>query len=167
MATPNPFGNPAANEDENVFELDLTNESGSTTIPEGDYPAKLIGVEKTTSKSSGNPMWVWEFMITKGNEAGTTFKYFTVITPSALWKLVETLEALGIGGFGKNISFKPEEIIGTEIIITVVDDEYNGVTRSSITKVAPSAAGAGSKAAAPGVPTPEKPAKAKSGKGPK
>lgn len=134
MNTSNPFGNPT-DSDENVFELDLQNETGSQTIPEGEYPGKLIGVEKTVAKSSGNPMWVWEFMITSGKEAGTSFKLFTAITPAALWKLVETLEALGIGSYGQNIKFTPEEVLGTPVVMHIEDDDYNGQERSTLARI--------------------------------
>ena len=156
----NPFGNPQDNDGAITFEVDLSNETGSTTIPEGDYIGRLVNLEKTTSKA-GNPMWVWDFAITEGEYAGMEFRLFTAITPAALWKLAETLEALGVGGFGQAIKFTTEEVLNTLVVMHVYDDDYNGQLRSQLDGITAHPNGAGTKYQNPNIPPTSAPATTK------
>lgn len=140
----NPFGNPQEDGEEMMFEIDLTDETGSTTIPEGEYIGRLVNLEKTTSKA-GNPMWVWDFAIVEGEYAGMEFRLFTAITPAALWKVVETLEALGVGGYGQIIKFAPEDVLNTMVTMHIYDDDYNGQLRSQLGSISAHPNGAGTK----------------------
>lgn len=149
----NPFGTPSDEvvTEDNTFSIDLTDQTDPNVIEEGDYIGKLIGVDKTTSKS-GNPMWVWDFVIMEGPHAGKEYRLFTAIIPSALWKLNETLQALGVGGFGKTVSFKPQDVLNTKVVMTISDNEYNGQTRSQLDKISAPEEGAGTKFKASDVP---------------
>lgn len=119
-----------------TFEVDLTNvdTSGGFKIPEGTYRAKLVEVEQSVSKG-GNPMFVWTFEISAGDYIGFQLKTFTAITPAAMWKVAETVEALGIGQTGTTVRFKRSDVINRECGLTVEDQEYNGNVRSSIVRV--------------------------------
>lgn len=119
-----------------TFEVDLTNvdNSGGFRVPEGTYRAKLIEVEQSVSKG-GNPMFVWTFEISAGEQAGFQLKSFTAITPAAMWKVAEIVEALGVGQTGSVVKFKRSDVINRECGLAVEDQEYNGSVRSSIVKV--------------------------------
>lgn len=119
-----------------TFEVDLTNvdNSGGFHIPEGNYRAKLIEVEQSVSKG-GNPMFVWTFEISAGEHRGFQLKSFTAITPAAMWKVAETVEALGVGQTGTVVKFKRSDVINRECGLVVEDQDYNGNTRSSIARV--------------------------------
>lgn len=120
-----------------AFEVDLSDvQDSSYAIPDGTYRAKCINVEQDVSKG-GNPMFVWEFEITGGNYTGRTFKSWTAITPAAMWKVAETVQALGVGQTGTVVKFKRGDVIGRECGIVMEQDEYNGKMSSKIVKVVP------------------------------
>lgn len=119
-----------------TFEVDLSNvdNSGGFHIPEGTYRAKLVEVEQSISKG-GNPMFVWTFEISAGEQKGFQLKSFTAITPAAMWKVAETVEALGVGQTGTVVKFRRSDVINRECGLVVEDSDYNGNTRSSIARV--------------------------------
>lgn len=118
-----------------AFEVDLSNvQENSYTIPDGIYAAKCIDVTQDVSKS-GNPMFVWEFELVGGNYNGRTFKSWTAITPAAMWKVAETVQALGIGQTGRVVKFKRSDVIGKACGLVIEQDEYNGKVNSKISNV--------------------------------
>lgn len=116
------------------FEVDLTDVQDNFNIPEGTYRMKCTDVEQSVSKG-GNPMFVWTFAVVDGNYAGREFKVFTAITPAAMWKVAETVQALGVGQTGSVVKFKRTDVIGKECGALIEQTEYNGNTRSQISKV--------------------------------
>lgn len=117
------------------FEVDLTNvQDSSFAIPDGTYKAKCIDITQDVSKS-GNPMFVWEFEITEGDYRGRTFKSWTAVTPAAMWKVAETVQALGVGQTGQVVKFKKGDVINKLCGIVMEQDEYNGKPTSRITRV--------------------------------
>lgn len=117
------------------FEVDLTNvESNSYTVPDGNYKVKCIEVEQSVSKG-GNPMFVWTFEINEGDYTGRRFKSFTAITPAAMWKVAETVIALGVGQTGSVVRFKRTDVVGKECGALIEKTEYNGQERSQISRV--------------------------------
>lgn len=133
-STPMPGNSTAGSAD--TFEVDLSgvDNSGGFHIPEGTYRAKLVEVEQSVSKG-GNPMFVWTFEISAGDHTGFQLKSFTAITPAAMWKVAETVEALGVGQTGTVVKFKRSDVINRECGLVVEDNDYNGSVRSSIAKV--------------------------------
>ena len=117
------------------FEVDLTDvQESSFTIPDGTYKAKCIDIVQDVSKS-GNPMFIWDFEIIEGNYKGKTFKSWTAITPAAMWKVAETVQALGVGQTGQVVKFKKGDVINKLCGIVMEQDEYNGKPTSRITRV--------------------------------
>jgi hypothetical protein len=78
-----------------------------------------------------------------GEHAGKEFPLFTAIVPSALWKVAETVEALGLGKGGAISKFTKSEALSRRCIISIRKDTYNGQERSSIAKVLPHLDGPG------------------------
>lgn len=118
-----------------AFEIDLSDvQENQYTIPDGLYKVKCMDIEQTVSKG-GNPMFVWDFAVQGGQYEGFTLKVFTAITPAAMWKVAETVQALGVGQTGQVVKFKRTDVIGKICGALVEASEYNGNTRSSITKV--------------------------------
>lgn len=149
----NPFGTP---QEEDIFDLTAEGvELGEETItPEGEYVGKCVDVTKGMSKA-GNPMWIWDFTIVEGSYAGEDFRLHTAITPAALWKLTETLAAMGlVDEAGKPIKFSKGDVINTLVTMEIVPDEYNGRKKASLNKISPYAGGVGKKhtGTMPGVP---------------
>jgi len=117
------------------FEIDLTDTADSQyCIPDGNYKAKCIDVQQNVSKS-GNPMFVWEFELVEGKYKGRTFKSWTAITPAAMWKIAETVVALGVGQSGQVVKFNRSDVIGKLCGLIIEEDEYNGKKSSKIRSV--------------------------------
>jgi len=134
-STPAPMPTPSGASSPDNFEVDLTNVQGSSfVIPNGNYKVKCVEVEQSVS-SSGNPMFVWTFEISEGNNIGFQSKVFTAITPAAMWKVAETVIALGVGQTGEVVKFKRSDVVGKECGAIFEQSEYNGNTRSQISKV--------------------------------
>ena len=134
-STPMPGGVPMGGTAADNFEIDLTNvETNSFIIPDGNYKVKCVEVEQSVSKG-GNPMFVWTFEINEGNYIGKQFKSFTAITPAAMWRVAETVIALGVGQTGSVVKFKRTDVINKECGALIEKFEYNGQERSQISKV--------------------------------
>lgn len=129
-----PSASAAASSDE--FAVDLTEVESSGLMPEGTYRVRCANVEQSVSKG-GNPMFVWDFEVVGGDHSGRILKVFTAITPAAMWKVAETVVALGIGQTGSVVKFKRSDVIGKECGAVVEDTEYNGNKRSQISRVIP------------------------------
>lgn len=115
------------------FEIDLTEVSSGFTIPDGFYRIKCTDIQQSVSKS-GNPMFTWDFEVASGENAGFQLKVFTAITPAAMWKVAETVQALGVGQTGQVVRFKRTDVVGKECGAYVEQSEYNGQMRSSIVR---------------------------------
>ena len=117
------------------FEVDLTGvQENAFTIPDGNYRVKCVDVEQSVSKG-GNPMFVWTFEISEGDHKGFQSKVFTAITPAAMWKVAETVIALGVGQTGSVVKFKRTDVVGKECGALIEATEYNGNNRSQISRV--------------------------------
>lgn len=130
--TPMP-GNSASSAPDS-FEVDLTNVQDNFKVPDGLYRVRCQDVEQSVSKG-GNPMFVWTFVVVEGDYTGREFKVFTAITPAAMWKVAETVMALGVGQQGQVVKFKRSDVINKECGALIEETEYNGNTRSQISRV--------------------------------
>lgn len=116
------------------FEVDLSDVQNNFVIPDGNYRVRCTNVDQTVSKG-GNPMFVWDFQVVEGEHTGFESKVFTAITPAAMWKVAETVEALGVGQTGSVVKFKRTDVVGKECGALIEVTEYNGNERSQISKV--------------------------------
>ena len=116
------------------FDFNLENVESNLRIPAGAYPIVCADVAKDTSQA-GNDMYTWTFRVTEGQYDGRSFKMWTALTPAALWKLGEVLEALELAEVGESGSFKRSDAIGRECWGHVEDDEYNGRLSSKLSSV--------------------------------
>ena len=137
-STPAPTGTPmpgtASSAGPDSFEIDLTNVQDNFKVPDGLYRVRCQDVEQSVSKG-GNPMFVWTFVVIEGDYTGREFKVFTAITPAAMWKVAETVMALGVGQQGQVVKFKRSDVINKECGALIEETEYNGNTRSQISRV--------------------------------
>lgn len=121
-ATPAPFGSPdgtATTEDE-VIEFDL---DGGNKVQPGQYEAQVADVRQMTSKA-GNPMLVWDFVVLSGDYAGMNVPQFTVLNTDSLWKVTETVVALGLADVAtdKRAKFNKSQAIGRTCVVSVTQD---------------------------------------------
>lgn len=129
---PMPGSAPAPSADS--FEVDLSNVENSFTIPDGNYRVRCKEIEQSVSKG-GNPMFVWTFEVSEGQYSGFQSKVFTAITPAAMWKVAETVVALGVGQQGQMVKFKRSDVINKECGAVIEKTEYNGKTNSQIQRL--------------------------------
>ena len=130
--------------DEGEFDYDFTEEEGGRVLP-GDYPARLMAIEDGFTKTKGEPKLEWKFQLWKDGEAWDGFTprpLVTVKNPNAMWKYREVLSALGIGQSGQKGRFKAGDVVGSMCVLTLIDDEYQGVISSKIDRVKPHPKGA-------------------------
>ena len=142
------FGKPKDDDVINILDLDQVDDT-PFYCPPGTYTASCSDCKQSTSKE-GNPMLVFKLTVeTPGEAKGKDVTIFAAMTPAAMWKVKETLAALGYDVATKNLAFKPQSAIGRKCQIVVEDSEYNGQKRSNVKSAKPLPA---AKAAAPAVP---------------
>lgn len=141
MAPASPFSKPSKDD---MFEYELPEGSGDT-IPDDKYEVKCVGLVDAPSQA-GNPMWTFNFVVTKGQYAGFDAPVFCALTEAALWKLEETLKALGLmDEDGRKVSFSKRDALGRLAIATFEENTYKKRTRSQIAALEPHPKGAGYK----------------------
>ena len=90
-----------------------------SALPSGRYRAKLIRCTQKKSKSSGQPMFEWEWKILTGKIKGRTAKTWTSLQPHALGSLKNHLVAFGLSGKVKNKS--TDALLGKLAVLVVVE----------------------------------------------
>lgn len=141
MSNENPFGGPGPSGDDDDFDVDLGEASVSQyRIPPDTYKLKCIDVTKDVSKQ-GNPMWVWDFAVAEGEYSGKELRVYTALTPSAMWKLDQVVQALKLPVVDGRAKFSKKDPkttpIGRIVEADVVDNEYNGRTNSAVDELRP------------------------------
>jgi len=111
-----------------------------TPVPKGRFRAKLTKCTQAKSKSSGQPMLVWDWKILTGKGKGHTARTWTSLQPQALSALKNHLTAFGMSGKVKNKS--TDQLIGKIVVLVVVDTEsvregHEGEPDSKILMVLP------------------------------
>lgn len=120
---------------EEEFSEDFTGETaGGRLASEGLHRCKVIDIELTTS-SKGDPMYVWTFEVVDTDEKGVQLKLFTVSTPKARWKIIETLEGVGIPASNSVVRFKKSDIKDRICIVNVIHESYKGRMQASVVRV--------------------------------
>lgn len=107
---------------------------GSFHIQSGDYLMKCISVAEEVSKQ-GNDMLVFKFAGLEKAAKDRQFRMHCTLGTNALWKLKQTLRALGTPVPDDPSSFDPTEVEDVEVIGTVIDDEYEGKINSRLAEV--------------------------------
>lgn len=122
--------------------LDFTNVKERSQInplrqAEGDYLARIESVEDYVSqKDETNEMWL--FIISTPEDNGrATYAYYCGFTEKQLFKIRNLFVAAGVPVPKKMANLNPNKIVGKEIGIALVDDEYEGKPKSTIDVVFP------------------------------
>lgn len=133
-APPPPPPGAAAGSGPDTFEVDLTEVESGNIIPDGVYHVRCIEVEQSVSQA-GNPMFIWTLTIVSGDHQGMDFKLFTAMSAAAMWKVAETVKALGVGDTGQVVKFKRSDVINKECGALIEVDTYKGQKRSQISRL--------------------------------
>lgn len=115
--------------------FDFTNykDTSSAHVPPGTYHAEVIDFEETTSKASGNPMFIVYLGITEGPYTGQQIIDRLPQTAKAMFRSAAFLQALGVKIAKKKIALNPRSLIGRPVDIVVEDGEpYNGRVKSEV-----------------------------------
>lgn len=140
----NPFGAPAAElTDDFVIDLSDVQSGGRDFIGNGDHTMYCTAV-KTGKSQAGNDKLIFEFTVIAGDYTGKKANLDCAITPNAMWKIDQTLVALGVTRRDAEptarkptigeIKTKAHHVI---VIGTFVPDTYNGQPTSKFNTVRP------------------------------
>ena len=138
------FGKPA--EDDDLIQWDDAGDVDVNPwyVPPGLYELQCTDAEKGIA-NSGNPKVTFTFSVLKavgegagGSGVGKDLKVHAALTPQAIWKLRETVEALGMPWPKKGaLKVKCSDFRGKKCLGTVEDNVWNGEKRSQIKRCAP------------------------------
>jgi len=109
--------------------------SRSSHLPEGDYAAKVKEAKLDRSSEKETPGIFVTWVITKGEYKGKALRDALWLSDKALWRVRQTLEALGVKVPSKKVKVDPKKMIGKEAAITLEDEEYDGKMRSRVVDV--------------------------------
>ena len=110
--------------------LDFTGVESFARCSEGVHTAKLVEIEEAVTQA-GDDMLKATFEVVSGQDKGCrVFDNFT-LSDKALWKLKQFLVAISVKADGK-VAVDLDKLIGKVCDITVIHEEYNGVTRAKI-----------------------------------
>jgi hypothetical protein len=131
--------------------VDFSKVQSYDVLPEGGYPAVLEETEVRSSNSSDYPYVNWQFKITTGEHAGRKQWLMTSTSPNAAWALRAALAALGetdesiVGSNEQGVDIDPDDYLGRECVINVIQETYNNELRNKIENLSPLAAPTGSR----------------------
>jgi hypothetical protein len=106
-------------------------------LPTGIYPAVIVGVEVRESKSGPDPYLNWTLEVVAPEFLGRKVWLITGLGAKALWKLRETLEALGETDLSGEIELDPEKYVGKRCRAVVSQEVYSGQTRNRVDAILP------------------------------
>lgn len=104
-------------------------------IPSGDYLAKIVKVEDAIASGDKTPQYLFTIQIV--SHSATKLPYYCKLQENQLWKLRNILVAAGMSVPKKRINLDPNKVVGKEIGVSMVDDEYDGKDKSVIDAVFP------------------------------
>lgn len=119
-----------------MLNLDFSNVPSREPLVEGLYPVRIAKVEEKTS-STGNPMLAVEYDVLGVEGNRKLFDNFVLID-KCLWKIKELFEAMGLDASAA-IEIDPQELVGMEVTVKIIQEEYNGETVNRVKKVMKSA----------------------------
>lgn len=111
----------------------------SAKIKEGDYGFKITKVVSKKAASSGNPILLFSLKVISGDKSAInkTLLHNCTLTKNSLWNLRNLLEATGKSVPAKAIKIDLDKLVGLTLAGTVIDDEYQGKKKSTISAFFP------------------------------
>jgi hypothetical protein len=121
--------------------LDLGSvKTGFDPLPISAYVCVVESCVHKIAASSGEPTLAWRFKIIEGEESivGRLLFVNTSLQPQALWKLKETLAAIGEDVESDNYTINPSSYLGRKAVVVVEGhQEYEGTMRDRVGKIKP------------------------------
>lgn len=98
----------------------------------GDHRGRIMAVSTVKKKKDGKPQWEWVIKVGPG-----TYPYYTAFEENQLWKIRNLFVAAGKSVPKKRVRVNPNNIVGKDIGVILIDDDYDGKEQSSIDSVVP------------------------------
>ena len=108
--------------------VDFTGVSTFNIIPMGRHHVSVKSAEIAKAKNTSNNVLTFTFE----DEDGATIQHRITLLKTVLWKLKQTLEALGESDLDGKYKLVPESLVGRECEIEVVEEENDGKMRSKV-----------------------------------
>lgn len=105
-------------------------------LPEGEYKMKIVKVEDHESKQ-GNDQWLFTFRIESGPGKGASYPYYCGQDADQAWKIRNIYTAVGVTIPKKKFKVDPNKLVGRFVGVELVDDEYEGKTKSVVANIIP------------------------------
>jgi hypothetical protein len=126
-----------------MLKLDFSDVKVIEVLPVGAYPVVVTNAEVQEGKEY--PYIAWEFTIEEGPAEGRKLWNNTSTSPKALWKLKETLLALGgdPAKLAAEVVFDPAEYVGARAVAIVNQEQRkdSDEMRNVVSKLHPAKAG--------------------------
>lgn len=100
--------------------------------PPADYAVKCVRATLGHSGEKETPRIEATYRFTRGKLKGKEIRDDLYLTPKSLWRLRQTLEAMGLNVPSKKTNLRPASMVGKELAVSVDDDEYDGKVYSKV-----------------------------------
>lgn len=106
---------------------------GRKHYPPGDYAVKCIRAATGKSADKETPRIEVTYRFTQGKLKGKEIRDDLYLTPKSLWRVRQTMEAMGIKVPSKKVKVDPSKFVGKTLAISIDDDEYDDKIYSRVT----------------------------------
>lgn len=105
---------------------------GRKHYPPSDYHVKCVSAKLGKSGDKETPRVEVTYKIMNGKHKGGQLRDDLYLTPKSLWRLRQTMEAMGIKIPNKSVNIDVDMLKGKELAVTLDDDEYNDTVYSKV-----------------------------------
>lgn len=106
---------------------------GRKHYPEGDYKVKVKDAKWGRSANKESPRLEVTYNFTEGKLKGKEIRDDLYLSPKALWRLRNAMEAMGIQVPDKKVKVNPDKLVGKTCAVTLEDEEYEEKIYSRVT----------------------------------
>lgn len=104
----------------------------SSYVPPNDYAVKVTRAELSKSSEKETPGIRVFFKVTQGKYKGKELMDNLWLTKKSLWRVRQSLEAMGVKVPSDKFKVDPKALVGKECGVTVDDEEYENKIRSRV-----------------------------------
>lgn len=120
-------------------------------MPRGKYNCMVDSVEYKLSNANDNPMWAMRLSVQEGEFAKRVLFTNVVFTENSLFRVKQTLEALGVSHllkskFDASSDEVIDELVGLECTVVLDHRMWEGKKRENVKKLEPLAVASGDEA---------------------
>lgn len=105
---------------------------GRKHYPEGDYHVKVVTAKLGKSQEKESPRIELALKIMSGKHKSGTLRDDMYLSPKALWRVRQTMEAMGIKVPSKKINIDVTKFKDKEYAVTLADEEYDDKVYSRV-----------------------------------